>query len=123
MKNIHNLISDGFVSMSNQLIKETDYIIDIHYTEEPFRCYDITIKSKNPNATGLATLALILDNSGNLLDYHDTNTLFINLNWDRFCLVIEAQISIPDPLTTLQGYLLHYETDGNNNIVEDPYET
>ena len=123
MKNIYNLISDGFEAMGNREGIETDYIIDVEYIQGPFRSYDITIQSKNQNSAGLASLVLLLDNSGNLLDYQDTNTLFINSNWDRFCLLIEAQISLPDPLDTLQGYILEYANDVNDNVEEDPYET
>ena len=122
MKNIYNLISDAFTSMRNEGF-ETDYIIDVQHNEEPFRSYDIIIQSKNQNTTGLASLVLLLDNFGNLLDYQDTNSLFINSNWDRFCLVIEGQITLPDPHASLQQYIMAYANQGTDTAEEDEFET
>jgi hypothetical protein len=53
MKNIYNLISDGFSSMAHGENIETDYDIVTTFTETNLRHYDIQIKSKNPNAIEL----------------------------------------------------------------------
>lgn len=123
MKNIYNLITDAFDAMDNRENRETDYTIDIQYAEPGVRTYTIHIVSKNQNAIGSATVNLILDNSGNLLDYEDTNDLFINSNWDRFCLVIEGQLSIQDIHSTLQQYILAYANGDPDTADEDEYET
>ena len=120
MKNIYNLLSDGFVSMN---IIETDYTTEVDYIEGFIRTCKIAIKSKNQNATGSASLTLMIDNFNNLIDYYDTNDLFINNIWDRFCLVIEAQITEPDPHASLQQYIMAYAAQGDNNVEEDEYET
>lgn len=123
MKNVYNLISDAFDAMDNRENRETDYTIDVQSAEPS--SYSIYIVSKNQNATGSATVNLILDNSGNLLDYEDTNDLFINSNWDRFCVVIEGQLSIPDPHATLQQYILAYANlaPHSQELEEDEYES
>ena len=123
MKNVYNLISDAFEQMDTRDGIETDYTIKVDAIQEPVVMYRITIKSKNPNAIGSANLILTLDSQNNLLDYQDVNDLFVNDNWDRFCLVIEAQVTIPDPIANLQGYLLYYTSEENEHpSEEDGYE-
>jgi hypothetical protein len=119
MKNIYNLISDAFTQMDREGI-ETDYTIDVEFVEQPLKTYTITIKSKNPNAIGSATLVLTLDNANNLIDYSDQNDLFINSNWDRFCVVFEGQLEMPG-LNTLQQYILQYANE-LSNPEEDEFE-
>lgn len=120
MKNIYNLLSDGFTAMN---IIETDYIIDVDYIDGVIRTYKIAIKSKNQNAIGSTSLTLMLDNFDNLIDYYDTNDLFENNIWDRFCLVIEGQLTAPDPHATLQQYILAYANQVPSDEEEHPYET
>jgi len=120
MKNIYNLLSDGFTSMN---IIETDYIIEVDYIEGVIRTCKVLIKSRNQNATGSATLTLMIDNFGNLLDYYDTNDLFINNIWDRLCIVIETQITAPDPHASLQQYIMAYAGQGSDDVEEDEFET
>ena len=120
MKNIYNLLSDGFTSMN---IVETDYITEIDYVEGFIRTCKVLIKSKNQNATGSATLTLMIDNFGNLLDYYDTNDLFINNIWDRLCIVIEDQITPEDPHASLQQYIMAYAGQAPGELEEDEFET
>jgi hypothetical protein len=118
MKNIYNLISDAFDNMRNQGL-ETDYDIVTSFTEGNLRHYDIQIKSKNPNAIGSASLFLTLDFNNHLLEYEDTNNLFINSNWDRFCVVIEGQIT---NLNTLENYIIQYMNNTDQLAEEDQIE-
>ena len=120
MKNIYNLLSDGFTSMN---IIETDYITEVEYIEGFIRTCKVLIKSKNQNAIGSATLTLMIDNFNNLIDYYDTNDLFINNIWDRLCVVIEGQITEPDPHASLQQYIMAYTGQGPQTDEEEPYET
>lgn len=119
MKNVYNLISDAFTQMDREGI-ETDYTINVDFVEQPLKIYTITIKSKNPNAIGSATLVLTLDNANALIDYSDQNDLFINSNWDRFCVVFEGQLELPG-LNTLQQYILQYANE-LSNPEEDEFE-
>ena len=120
MKNVYNLISDAFANMAHGENIETDYEIVTTFTETNFRHYDIQIKSKNPNAIGSASLLLTLDFNDHLLDYADTNDLFINSNWDRFCVIIEQQITTHD---TLQNYILRYINYTGQPVEDDAFET
>ena len=104
-------------------IIETDYITEIDYIEGFIRTCKINIKSKNPNAIRSSSLSLILDNFGNLLDYYENNDLFIDNIWDRFCLIIEAQITEPDPHATLQQYIMAYANQVPDTAEEDEFET
>ena len=104
-------------------IIETDYIIDVDYIEGVIRTCKVLIKSRNQNATGSATLTLMIDNFGNLLDYYDTNDLFINNIWDRLCIVIETQITAPDPHASLQHYIMAYAGQAPGEVEEDDFET
>lgn len=93
MKNIYNLISDAFDAMNDPRIIETDYTKHIVIRETLFREYDITIKSKNPEfADRSASLHLILNQLGTFEDYTERNDLFINQQWDLFCLSIENHL-------------------------------
>jgi hypothetical protein len=114
MKNVYNLITDAFDNMRNEGL-ETDYEIVTTFTEGNLRHYDIQIKSKNPNAIGSASLFLSLDFANHLLDYEDTNDLFINSNWDRFCAIIEQQI--PTYNTLLNFILTEPEGDNDPNEI------
>jgi hypothetical protein len=120
MKNVYNLITDGFSSMAHGENIETDYDITTTFTETNLRHYDIQIKSKNPNAIGSASLLLTLDFNNHLIDYEDTNDLFINSNWDRFCVIIEQQIAT---YNTLQNYILQYMNNEDQPVEEDQFES
>ena len=91
MKNIYNLVSDAFDAMHGHT--ETNYKITV---KEGRGYCNVTISSRKVNSTRTATLSLVLDPNDNLLDFHYTNTLFTNDNWDRFCDVIEAQVYNPN---------------------------
>jgi hypothetical protein len=97
---------------------EADYDITVNFTETNLRYYTIQIKSKNPNGIGSASLLLSLDFNDNLIDYQDTNDLFINSNWELFCSVFESQITIAN---TLQNYILRF-MNNSGELVEDAYE-
>lgn len=119
MKNIYNLITDAFTSMRNEGL-ETDYLIEVISNDTSnFRTHVINIKSKNQNAIGSASLTLTLDLNNNLIDYEDINDLFINDNWNRFCLTFEQQIA---NLNTLQNYILQY-INTEDIDEEDEFET
>ena len=92
MKNVYNLITDAFSGLGDQEHRESEYFIDVLYTDTFPRKYKITIRSRNPNATGSALLTLIMDHANRLIDFTDTNDLFLNYNWDSFCNVFEEQI-------------------------------
>jgi len=91
MKNIHNLVSDAFDVMRGHT--ETNYKITV---KEGRGYCDVTIRSRKVNSTRTATLSLALDPNDNLLEFHDTNNLFTNDNWNRFCDVIESQVYNPN---------------------------
>jgi len=96
MKNIYNLISDAFLSINDRSIIETDYTIHVVYRENLIREYEITIKSKNPElAERSAFLHLMLNRHNSLEDYNDTNTLFVNNQWDLFCVTFENHLQPP----------------------------
>jgi hypothetical protein len=95
MKNIHNLITDAFNTLGHFENNESNYFIDVKYTNTVIRSYEITIRSRNPEVEGNAFLHLILDSSNNLMDYDDLNDLFLNNNWYRFCSTFEGQICYP----------------------------
>jgi hypothetical protein len=120
MKNVYNLISDAFKRLGEGENNESDYNITVNFTETNLRQYHIKIKSKNPNTFGSATLVLSLDFSDNLIDYEATNDLFINSNWDLFCLVFEGQITISN---TLQNYILQYMNNSGQPVEDDAFET
>jgi hypothetical protein len=121
MKNIHNIISDAFDAMNNPRVIETDYIKHIVFRETPFRTYEITIKSKNTEfADRSASLHLILNQSGNLEDYTERNDLFINDQWDLFCVNIENHIEplyIPNNvLNQIAAYIDEYHAAQDNEL-------
>jgi len=119
MKNVYNLISDGFKHLGEGENIESNYHTTVNFTETNLRQYDIKIKSKDPNTFGSATLVLSIDFNDNLIDYEATNDLFINSNWDIFCSVFEAQITISN---TLQNYILQYMNNSSQHV-EDVFET
>jgi hypothetical protein len=118
MKNVYNLITDAFARLGNGAHREENYIITVSFTETNVRIYDIKIKSKNPNSIGSANLILTLNLNNHLIDYDDTNDLFMNNIWDRFCITFEEQISLGN---TLQQYIMQY-ANTNQPVEEDPYE-
>lgn len=92
MKNVYNLITDAFSTLGHHEHNESDYKVDIVYTNTVIVSYEITIKSRDPVISERAFLHLILDSNNKLLGFDDTNNLFHDDNWERFCLVFEAQI-------------------------------
>jgi len=110
MKNIYNMISDAFAGLGYQEHREENYNVKVTYTDGILRSYVITIISRDQEVTGHAFLHLVLDQTNNLVDYDDTNDLFINENWDRFCLTFDNYIQIP-PL--VQGYMDIVEDEGS----------
>jgi hypothetical protein len=120
MKNVYNLISDGFKRLEEGENIESNYHTTVNFTETNLRQYDIKIKSKDPNTLGFANLILSLDFNDNLIDYEATNDLFINSNWDLFCSVFERQITISN---TLQNYILQYMNNSGQPVEDDAFET
>jgi len=88
MKNIYNLITDAFVRIGED---ETKYSITVEYTEFTLRSYGITIRPRYAHAQGGTARIVLLLNS-DLIDYYETNDLFVPLEWERFCDVFEWQI-------------------------------
>jgi len=89
MKNVYNLITDAFRGLVGGEHREWEYKVNVVFTETVFRSYEITIQSRDPTVTGTAFLHLMLNRQNELLDYDETNDLFLNDNWDRFCLTFE----------------------------------
>lgn len=118
MKNIYNLITDAFTRLGNAEYLEENYNIAVSFTQANVRTYRINIKSKNPNSIGSANIILTLNLNNHLIDYNDTNDLFMNNIWDRFCITFEEQISLGN---TLQQYIMQY-ANTNQPVEEDPYE-
>ena len=87
MKNIYNLITDGFVRMGKD---ECNYKVKVDFTESTLKSYTVNIQSQN--LPGRATVILIADLSNNFLYYDEENTLFDN--WDLFCDVLDFQLDI-----------------------------
>jgi hypothetical protein len=104
MKNIYNLVSDAFDAMRGHT--ETNYNITV---KEGRGYCDVTIRSRKVNSTRTATLSLTLDPNDNLLDFHYTNNLFTNNNWDMFCDVIEAQVYNPNEIVNANNSYVHLE--------------
>jgi hypothetical protein len=84
MKNIYNLLTDAFDRIN---LDECDYIKNVEGN------YRITITSNN--ITGSATLDLYMNTNNELLDYDDTNSLFVNDSWSEFCATFEEHIRQP----------------------------
>lgn len=82
MRNIYNLITDGFKDMG---LDETRYNVIVDNNT-------ITIKDRSDFE---ATIDLHMDGD-TLMSFDDTNTLFSNLTWNRFCHVFQREISYPD---------------------------
>ena len=95
MKNVYNLITDAFRGLGNGEHRDSDYNVKVVFTETVFRSYEITIKSRDPTVTGTAFLHLMLNLQDELLDYDDTNDLFLNDNWEIFCNIFERQTVNP----------------------------
>jgi hypothetical protein len=87
MKNIYNLITDAFARIGED---ETKYFINVEYTEFTLRSYGVTITSRDHSVVGTASIVLLLNSE--LLDYYETNDLFNDESWERFCDVFEWQI-------------------------------
>ena len=92
MKNVYNLITQAFNGLGHGEHRESEYKVDVVFTEAVFRSYEITIQSRDLAVDRRAFLHLMLNHQDDLLDYDETNDLFINENWDRFCEVFEGQL-------------------------------
>ena len=95
MKNVYNLITDAFSGLAHGEHRDSDYNVKVVFTETVFRSYEITIKSRDPTVCGSAFLHLMLNRQDELLDYDDTNDLFLNDNWEIFCHIFERQTVNP----------------------------
>lgn len=84
MKNIYNLLTAAFNRIN---VDECDYIKKVEGN------YRITITSNS--ITGSARLDLFMNTNHELLDYDDTNSLFINDSWSEFCATFEEHIRPP----------------------------
>ena len=92
MRNIYNLITDGFKEMG---LDETRYNVIVDNNK-------ITIK--DPRMEFQATIELNMDGE-TLKDFDDTNNLFSNLAWNRFCHVFEREVTYPDDFYAFLGAL------------------
>jgi hypothetical protein len=91
MRNVYNLISDGFKDMG---LDETRYIVNVDNNK-------ITIKDSSQFES---TIELNMDGE-TLKDFDDTNNLFSNLAWNRFCRVFEREVTYPDAFYAFLGAL------------------
>jgi hypothetical protein len=94
MRNVYNIISDGFKRMG---LDETRYIVTVDNNK-------ITIKDSSEFE---ATIELNMDGE-TLKDFDDTNTLFANLAWNRFCQVFEREVRYPDEFYAFLGALANH---------------
>jgi hypothetical protein len=92
MKNVYNLISQAFDRLGHQQHRESDYNVTVVFTDTVFPSYEITIQPRDSSVQGSAFLHLMLNREGDLINYDETNDLFINQNWDRFCGIFEEQL-------------------------------
>jgi hypothetical protein len=88
MKNIYNLISDGFSAMG---LSESYYekFVNPQYL---YTNLMITIRSNDQSSTDVSTIVLMMNPDGNPYDYQENNTLFTNVEWDAFLNVFEEVI-------------------------------
>ena len=91
MRNLYNLISDGFKHMG---LDETRYIVNVDNNK-------ITIKDSSQFE---ASIDLNMDGD-TLKDFDDTNNLFSDLAWNRFCRVFEREVTYPDDFYAFLGAL------------------
>lgn len=82
MKNIYNLITDAFLRIDK---KESDYTVQVHKFQHS---YQITITKRSME---MAFLNIIIGSRNNLIEFHDINTLFTEVDWERFCQTLELQ--------------------------------
>lgn len=102
MRNVYNLITDGFKSMG---VDEMLFIVAVNGST-------ITIKKKDREEK--STIVLNMDGE-NLRDFDDTNDIFTSLAWNRFCQVFEREMSYPDDFYTfLQALTNHANILGTN---------
>lgn len=87
MRNVYNLITDGFAHMG---VDERLFIVTVH---------DNTIAIKKTGREEKAEIILRMDN-GSLQDFDDANNLFANLAWNRFCQVFEREVTYPEDFYT-----------------------
>lgn len=95
MRNVYNLITDGFKQIG---LDETRYIVTVDNNK-------ITIK--DPRMEFEATIELNMDGE-TLKDFDDTNNLFANLAWNRFCQVFEREVAYPDDFYAFLGALANH---------------
>ena len=102
MRNVYNLIADGFKSMG---VDEMLFIVTVD---------DNTITIKKKDREEKATIILRMDN-GSLKDFDETNDIFTSLAWNRFCQVFEREVAYPDDFYTfLQALTNHANILGTN---------
>ena len=82
MRNIYNLVSDGFKYMG---VDEQHFIVNVEEST-------ITIKKDGREQKSEIFLRM---HGGNLEAYHETNELFTDSAWNRFCQVFEREITQP----------------------------
>lgn len=92
MRNVYNLVSDGFKYMG---VDERLFIVTVDGS---------TITIKKDGSDQKSEIFLRIEN-GILRRFDDTNELFTNLAWNRFCQVFEREVSYPDDFYTFLGAL------------------
>jgi hypothetical protein len=92
MRNIYNLVSDGFKYMG---VDEKLFIVNVEGST-------ITIKKDGQQEKSEIFLRI---QGANLQAYDETNELFTNSAWNRFCQVFEREVSYPEDFYAFLGAL------------------
>ena len=92
MRNIYNLVSDGFKYMG---VDEKLFIVSVEGNI-------LTIKKDGSDQKSEIFLRM---QGANLKGYDETNELFTNGAWNRFCQVFEREISYPEDFYAFLGAL------------------
>ena len=95
MRNIYNLVSDGFKYMG---VDESLFIVSIE---------DDVVTIKKEGHAQKSEIFLRIQ-GGNLQAYHETNELFTNAAWNRFCQVFEREVSYPEDFYAFLGALANH---------------
>jgi hypothetical protein len=92
MRNVYNMVSDGFKYMG---VMEEHFIVTIEGS---------TITIKKDGREEKSEIFLRIEN-GILRGFDETNDFFTNAAWNRFCQVFEREVSYPDDFYAFLGAL------------------
>jgi hypothetical protein len=92
MRNVYNLVSDGFKYMG---VDEKLFIVSVEGST-------ITIKKDGRQEKSEIFLRM---QGENLQAYDETNELFANSAWNRFCQVFEREVAYPEDFYAFLGAL------------------